>query len=101
MQDYGNSLIKRCLPKQYESELRNRSRGGKVRCASNHLFVSVYRVPQMQGVGDADLLLYFKCPTKKQMRCPVNAYGSCMKRKDLIKESEKNRFYNASAWQKP
>jgi hypothetical protein len=35
---------------------------------------SVYRVPQMQGVGRADVLLYFKCPTTKQMRCPVNAY---------------------------
>ena len=28
----------------------------------------------MQGVGCADVLLYFKCPTTKQMRCPVNAY---------------------------
>ena len=28
----------------------------------------------MQGVGRADVLLYFKCPTTKQMRCPVNAY---------------------------
>ncbi len=52
----------------------NRSQGCKVRCASNHLIVSVYRVPQMQGVGCADVLLYFKCPTTKQMRCPVNAY---------------------------
>jgi len=24
--------------------------------------------------GAADVLLYFKCPTTKQMRCPVNAY---------------------------
>jgi hypothetical protein len=32
------------------------------------------RVPQMQGVGRADGLLYFKCPATKQMRCPVNAY---------------------------
>jgi hypothetical protein len=52
----------------------NRSQGCKVRCASNHLLVSVYRVPQMQGVGRADVLLYFNCPTTKQMRCPVNAY---------------------------
>ena len=52
-----------------------RSQGCKVRCASNHLIVSVYRVPQMQGVGCADVLLYFKRPTTKQMRCPVNAYG--------------------------
>ena len=44
------------------------------RCASNHLIVSVHRVPHMQGVGCADDLLYFKCPTTKQMRCPVNAY---------------------------
>jgi hypothetical protein len=29
----------------------------------------------MQGVGRADDLLYFKCPTTKQMRCPVNAYA--------------------------
>ncbi|MEN8806303.1 MAG: hypothetical protein ABF291_02420, partial [Desulfobacterales bacterium] len=28
------------------------------------------------GVGRADVLLYFKCPTTKQMRCPVNAYGA-------------------------
>ena len=28
----------------------------------------------MQGVGCADVLLYFKCPTTNQMRCPVNAY---------------------------
>jgi len=45
-----------------------------LRCASNHLIVSVYRVPQMQGVGRADVLSYFKCPTTKQMRCAVNAY---------------------------
>jgi hypothetical protein len=31
-------------------------------------------VPQMQGVGRADVLLYFKCPTTQQMRCAVNAY---------------------------
>ena len=29
----------------------------------------------MQGVGRADVLLYFKCPTTRQMRCPVNAYA--------------------------
>jgi hypothetical protein len=28
----------------------------------------------MQGVGRADVLLYFKCPTTKQMQCPVNVY---------------------------
>jgi len=28
----------------------------------------------MQGVGRADVLLYFKYPTTMQMRCPVNAY---------------------------
>ena len=54
---------------------RNRIQGCKVRFASNHLIVSGYRVPQMQGVGGADVLLYFKCPTTKQMRYPVNAYG--------------------------
>ena len=52
----------------------NHSQDCKVRWASNHLIVSVYRVPQMQGVGHAGVLLYFKCPTTKQMRCPVNAY---------------------------
>ena len=30
--------------------------------------VSAYRVPQMLGVGRADDLSYFKCPTTKQMR---------------------------------
>jgi len=40
------------------------------------LIVSVYRVPQMQGVGHADVILYFKCPTTKQMRYPVKAYGN-------------------------
>jgi hypothetical protein len=35
----------------------------------------------MQGVGRADVLLYFKRPTTKQMRCPVNAY-----RKRISKE---------------
>ena len=29
----------------------------------------------MQGVERADVLLYFKCPTTKQMRCHVNAYS--------------------------
>jgi hypothetical protein len=53
---------------------RNRSQGCKVRCASNHLIVRVYRVLQMQGVGRVDVLLYFKCPTTKQMRCTVNPY---------------------------
>ena len=66
-------------PLLYPTELQahksgNRSKGCKVRCASNHLIVSVYRVPQMQGVGHADVHLYFKCPTTKQMRCPVNTY---------------------------
>ena len=37
-----------------------RSQGYKVGCASNHLIVSVYRVLQMQGVGCADVHLYFK-----------------------------------------
>ena len=52
----------------------NRSKGYKVLCASNQLIVGVYRVLQMQGVGCADVLLYFKSPTTKQMLCPVNAY---------------------------
>jgi hypothetical protein len=30
----------------------------------------------MQGVGCADALMYFKCPTTKQMLCrAVNAFG--------------------------
>jgi hypothetical protein len=28
----------------------------------------------MQGIGRADVLLYFKRPTTQQMRYPVNAY---------------------------
>jgi hypothetical protein len=52
----------------------NCSQGCKVRCTLNHLMVSVYWVPQMQGVGRADDLLYFKSPTTTQMRCPANAY---------------------------
>jgi hypothetical protein len=39
----------------------HRVQGCKVRCAKNHLIVSVYRAPQMQGFGRADVLLYFKC----------------------------------------
>ena len=42
-------------------DVGNRSQGCTVRCASNHLIVSVYKVPQMQGVGRAGVLLYFKC----------------------------------------
>jgi len=33
----------------------------------------------MQGVGRADVLLYFKRPTTQQMRCPVNAYPASLK----------------------
>jgi len=40
-----------------------------IRCA-----VSVCRVPQRQGGGYADVLMYFKCPSTQQVRCPVNAY---------------------------
>ena len=28
----------------------------------------------MRGIRRADVLLYFKCPTTKEIRCPVNAY---------------------------
>jgi hypothetical protein len=42
------------------------------------LIISVYRFQQMQGGGRADDLLYFKCPTTKQMRCLVRAYKSGM-----------------------
>ena len=63
----------------------NRSQGCKVRCASNHLIVSGYKVPQVQGVGRADVLLYFKCPATKQMRCPVNAYKKQVRNSGLIR----------------
>ena len=55
-----------------------------VRCASNHLIISVYRVPprlnrlrisrgrQVQGVGRAGVHSYFKCPTARQMRSSGN-----------------------------
>ena len=36
----------------------------------------------MQGVACADVHLYFKCPTTKQMRCPVNAYVEFKLRKE-------------------
>jgi hypothetical protein len=36
--------------------------------------VSAYRVLQLQGFGHADVLLYFKYPLTRQMRCPVNDY---------------------------
>ncbi len=52
--------------------------------ASTHLIVSVYRVPQMQGVGRAGVLLYVKCPTTPQMRCAVNAYKQAVKAVDII-----------------
>jgi hypothetical protein len=36
-----------------------RLQGCRVRCASNHLIVSVYRVPQMQGVGRASIFFTY------------------------------------------
>jgi len=73
----GSLLTLSCvIENRLHMRFGNRSKGCKVRCASNHLIVSVCRVPQMQGVGRADVLLYFKCPTTRQMRCPVNAYRS-------------------------
>ena len=65
------------MPKEKWLIFANRSQVFKFRYASNQMFVSVYRVPQMQGVGHADVLSYFKCPTTKQMRCAVNAYHFC------------------------
>ena len=35
----------------------------------------------MQGVGRADILLYFKRPTTQQIRCPVNAYNKNFSRR--------------------
>jgi len=58
----------------YQAMSATCSQGCKVRCNSSNQKVSVCSVPQVQGVGRADVLLYFKCPTTKQMRCPVNAY---------------------------
>jgi hypothetical protein len=60
-------------------EIGNRSQDYKVRWASNYVNVRVYRVPQMQGVGHADVTLWFKCPTTKQMRCPLKAYENLRK----------------------
>jgi hypothetical protein len=49
----------------------NRSQGCKVRCASNHLIVGVYRVPQMQGVGRADGRTFvFQVPDNKADAVP-------------------------------
>jgi len=70
----GPHLIRFKVPSLVYPKLLNRSQGCKVRRASDHLIVSVYRVPQMQGVGCADVLLYFKCSTTQQMPCSVNAY---------------------------
>jgi hypothetical protein len=55
----------------------------------------------MQGVGCADVLLYFKCPTTKQMRCPVNAYGPFIDPPNLtnpIGEFKENRYLRVKAW---
>jgi hypothetical protein len=38
----------------------------------------------MQGLGLADDLLYFKCPTTKQMWCPVNAYDPLLPRNTTV-----------------
>jgi hypothetical protein len=43
--------------------------GSKFRCASNHLIVSGYRVPQMQSVGCVDVLC-FKVPDNKADAIP-------------------------------
>ena len=45
----------------------------------------------MQGVGHADVLLYFKYPTTKQMRCPVNAYKNA-----VIVNQKLNTFASAA-----
>ena len=45
----------------------------------------------MQGVGRADVLLYFKGPTTRQMRCPVNAYVHRLKRNDHVGLFEHDR----------
>ena len=55
----------------------------------------------MQGVGCADVLLYFKRPTTKQMRCPVNAYGPFIGLNNLTNptdEFKENRYLLVKAW---
>ena len=74
----------------------SRSQGCNVRCASSHIVVSIYRVTQMQGVGRADVLLYFKCPTTKQMRCPVNAYHVFNTLSDIIIRYQTSPFSPAA-----
>ncbi len=53
--DFGLSYTF-CIGSQYRN----------LQCASDRRIVSVYRVPQMQCVGRADVLLYFKCPVKSR-----------------------------------
>jgi membrane protein insertase Oxa1/YidC/SpoIIIJ len=43
----------------------------------------------MQGVGRADVLFYFKCPTTKQMRCSVNPYQNLIKEETNMAEQTK------------
>ncbi len=58
--------------------LRNRSLGYKAR------YHNLPNCKRLQGAADArrtgtqTYFLYFKCPTTKQMRCPVNAYWITM-----------------------
>jgi hypothetical protein len=55
----------------------------------------------MQRVGYADVLLYFKCPTTKQMRCPVNGYGPFIGLNNLTNptdEFKENRYLRVKAW---
>jgi hypothetical protein len=56
--------------------LRNHSQGRKLQCASSHVIVSGYSVPQMRDLRRADILSHFECPTTNQMRYTVNACGS-------------------------
>ncbi|MEN8690781.1 MAG: hypothetical protein AB1Z20_11815, partial [Desulfobacterales bacterium] len=47
----------------------------------------------MQGVGRADVLLYFKCPTTMQMLCPVNAYDGFVEKGDDSGSVCRNLFF--------
>jgi hypothetical protein len=52
----------------------------------------------MQGVGCTDVLLYFKCPTTKQMRCPVNvykAYAASQQMRGFRKAAQLPYFFTA------
>jgi len=36
-------------------------------------------MPEIKGVGRADVFLHFKCPKTTQMRCPMNGFYDLVK----------------------